>query len=223
MKDDTWIDVDRYIEDLFLGSDPVLEFALKKASEAGLPSINVSPTQGKMLNLLVQMQRAQSILEIGTLGGYSTIWMARALPQAGHLITLEINELHAQVARANIENAGLSDKVTVTLGPAAESLEKLISQGAGPFDFVFIDADKPGNPDYFRLAMKLTRPGSVIVVDNVIRDGAVVQADATDPAVIGTRELNRLVAAETTVSATQIQTVGSKGYDGFALIVVQDG
>ena len=220
MSAELWSEVDRYISDVLVGSDAVLEAALEASREAGLPPINVAPNQGKLLYLLARIQGARSILEVGTLGGYSTIWLGRALPAGGRLVTLELEPRHAEVARASIERAGLADVVTVRLGRAVETLAELDAEGAGPFDLVFIDADKPSNPDYFRWALRLTRPGSVIVVDNVVRNGAVVDPDSTDPAIRGTRALNELMAAERRVSVTEVQTVGSKGYDGFALALV---
>ena len=215
-----WAEVDAYISDLLVGADPVLDAALEASRAAGLPPINVAPNQGKLLHLLARVLGARSILEVGTLGGYSTIWLARALPPGGRLVTLEVEARHAEVARANVERAGLSDVVTIRLGRGVDSLEALDAEGAGPFDLVFIDADKPSNPEYFTWALRLSRPGSVIVVDNVIRNGAVVDADSTDPAVRGTRRLNEVMAAERRVSVTEVQTVGSKGYDGFALALV---
>jgi predicted O-methyltransferase YrrM len=220
MSAELWAEVDRYIVDTLVGSDAVLDAALEASREAGLPPINVAPNQGKLLNLLARVLGARSILEVGTLGGYSTIWLGRALPPGGRLVTLELEPRHAEVARASIERAGLADVVTVRVGRALDSLEALEAEGAGPFDLVFVDADKPSNPDYFRWALRLTRPGSVIVVDNVVRNGAVVDADSSDPAIRGTRELNELMASERRVSATEVQTVGSKGYDGFALALV---
>ena len=216
-----WIAVDRYIMDALIPSDPVLDAALEASAAAGLPPIQVSPAQGKFLHLLARVQGARTILEIGTLGGYSTIWLARALPPGGRLITLEADPHHAGVACANIAYAGLADVVELRQGRALETLPEL----AGPFDFIFIDADKPSNADYFTWALKLSRPGSLIVVDNVIRDGAVIDAASTDPDVQGVRRLNELLAAEQRVSATTIQTVGSKGYDGFtmALVTAEDG
>ncbi|HEX5265213.1 MAG TPA: O-methyltransferase [Acidimicrobiales bacterium] len=220
MSAELWSDVDRYITDVLVGSDAVLDAALAASREAGLPPINVAPNQGKLLHLLARIQGARSILEVGTLGGYSTIWLGRALPAGGRLVTLELESRHAEVARASVERAGLADVVTIRVGRALDSLEALEAEGAGPFDLVFIDADKPSNPDYFRWALRLTRPGSVIIVDNVIRNGAVVDPDSTDPAIRGTRELNEVMAAERRVSVTEVQTVGSKGYDGFALALV---
>lgn len=220
MTQPTWTAVDRYLDDLLVGHDAVLEAALRASAEAGLPAINVAPTQGKLLNLLARVRGARAILEIGTLGGYSTIWLARALPTGGRMVTLEIDAKHAEVARANLVRAGLSQRVEVRLGRALDSLERLETEGAGPFDLVFIDADKPNIPAYFKWALRLSRPGSLIVVDNVVRDGAVIDAESADPSVQGVRRLNELMASEPQVSATTIQTVGAKGYDGFALALV---
>ena len=220
MTQKTWTAVDRYLDDLLVGHDAVLEAALQASAAAGLPPISVSPTQGKLLNLLVRVRGARAILEIGTLGGYSTIWMARALPADGHLVTLEINPKHAEVARASIARAGLLALVEVRLGRALETLAQLGAEGAGPFDLIFIDADKPSLPEYFQLALPLSRPGSLIVIDNVVREGAVVDAASPDPSVQGVRRLNELMASEPRVSATAIQTVGAKCYDGFALALV---
>jgi predicted O-methyltransferase YrrM len=219
-SNDHWTDVDRYITDLFVPPDAALDAALQASSAAGLPAINVAPNQGKFLMLLAQIQGARNILEIGTLGAYSTIWLARALPADGHLITLEYDPKHAEVARANIARAGLANLVELRLGSALETLPRLVAEGAGPFDLIFIDADKPGYPDYFKWALKLSRRGSVIVADNVVRDGEVIDPASDDPRVQGMRRFNELLAAEPRVSATEIQTVGSKGYDGFALAVV---
>lgn len=185
-----------------------------------MPAINVTPSQGRLLALLAQSVRAKHILEIGTLGGYSTILLARVLQPGGKLITLEYEPKHAEVAQANLERAGLTDMVEIRVGVAMDSLPQIASEGHGPFDFVFIDADKVNNPGYFEWSLKLTRPGSLIVVDNVIRKGAVVHADSDDAYVQGVRRFNEMVAAESRVSATTIQTVGAKGYDGFALIRV---
>ncbi len=220
MSQRTWTAVDHYLDDLLVGHDAALEAALKASTDAGLPAINVSATQGKLLNLLARVQGARAILEIGTLGGYSTIWLARALPQDGRLISLEIDRQHAQVARSNIERAGLQRRVEMRVGPALESLSQLGAEAAGPFDLFFIDADKPNIPSYFKWALQLSRPGSLIVVDNVVRDGAVIDAASSDAGVQGVRKLNELMASEARVSATTIQTVGVKGYDGFAVALV---
>jgi predicted O-methyltransferase YrrM len=220
MTQEQWTAVDRYLTDQLLPPDPALDAALQASVAAGLPPINVSPTQGKLLHLLARMQPARNILEIGTLGGYSTIWLARALPAGGRLITLEADPKHAAVARANLVRAGLAEVVELRLGRALDTLPQLLSEGCGPFDLVFIDADKPGYPDYFTWALKLTRRGSLIVADNVVRKGAVIDPASSDPNVQGVRRLHELIAAEPRVSATAIQTVGSKGYDGFAIVLV---
>ena len=215
-----WARVDDYMAEAFLAPDPVLERALAASAEAGLPPINVAPNQGKLLHLLARARGARRILEIGTLGGYSTIWLARALPAGGRLITLELDPRHAEVARANIGGAGLSGVVDIRVGPARESLEALVAERVGPFDLTFIDADKPGTAAYFALALELSRPGSLIVVDNVVRDGKVADGDTGDAAVEGIRRFVERAAAEPRVTATAIQTVGVKGYDGFALLLV---
>lgn len=220
MSKELWTAVDRYINELFIPGDPVLEAALHASAEAELPSIQVSPPQGKLLHLLVRMQGARRILEIGTLGGYSAIWMARALPPGGHLLTLEADAKHAELARSNFARAGLTDAIEVKLGPALHTLPQLVAEGRGPFDLIFIDANKSTMAEYFDWALKLSRPGSVIIADNVIRDGEVIDAESKDEDVQGVRRFNERVATEPRVSATQIQTVGSKGYDGFALAVV---
>jgi len=217
---DQWTAVDAYLAETLVHSDVALDAALADSAAAGLPAINVTPNQGKLLHLLVRALGAQSILEVGTLGGYSTIWLARALPPGGRLITLESEPKHAAVARTNLARAGLAAVVDLRLGRALDTLPKIAAEGHGPFDFIFIDADKPSNPEYFVWALRLARRGSLIVVDNVIRDGAVVDADSTDPSVQGVRRLHDLIAAEPSVSATAIQTVGGKGYDGFTLALV---
>ena len=222
MAQQTWTAVDRYFSDLLLPPDPALDAALEASAAAGLPAANVSPTQGKLLWLLARIQGAGRILEIGTLGGYSTIWLARALPADGALITREADPDRARLARENVERAGLSEVVDVRLGRALDTLPRLAEDGLGPFDLIFIDADKPSNPDYLQWSLRLSRPGSVIIADNVVRDGTVVDAASDDPNVRGVRRFCELLAAEPRVSATAIQTVGSKGYDGFALAVVGD-
>lgn len=221
MTQDQWSAVDRYVADLLIPPDTSLDETLKASSAAGLPAISVSPPQGKLLMLLARMHGARNILEIGTLGGYSTIWLARALPAGGRLITLEAEARHADVARANIARAGLAGSVDLRLGLALNTLPQLEVEGRGPFDFIFIDADKPNIPEYFTWALRLSGAGSVIVVDNVVRQGAVVDATSTDTNVQGVRRFNDLLAAERRVDATTIQTVGSKGYDGFTLAVVR--
>ncbi len=215
-----WTAVDNYIADLFVPSDSILERALKVSDAVGLPGYNVSPTQGKLLQILAQIQGAKNILEIGTLGAYSTIWLARALPANGHLISLEVNPKHTKIARDNIRRAGLSSKVKVRLGPALETLPKLVAEGGSPFDLIFIDADKANISDYFLWALKLSRLGTLIIIDNVIRHGEVIDAKSDDPGVKGVRRLNELLAAEPKVNAIEIQTVGIKGYDGFAIVRV---
>jgi predicted O-methyltransferase YrrM len=217
MNHEQWTAVDQYITDLLIPADPALEGALAASVAADLPAISVSPAQGKLLMLLAQLQGAQNILEMGTLGGYSTIWLARALPEGGRLVTLEADPKHADVARKNLASAGLDSVVEVRLGRAAETLPQLVAEGRGPFDLIFIDADKPSYPEYFGWALKLARRGSVIIADNVVRKGAVADPASTDPNVRGVRRFNELVAAEPRLSATVIQTVGSKGYDGFTL------
>lgn len=217
---DRWTEVDRYLTGLFVGDDAALDAAVSASEASGLPPIQVSPPQGKLLELLARSVGARRILEVGTLGGYSAICMARALPDAGRLVTLEIDPKHAEVARRNLERAGVAERVEVRVGSALESLPKLEAEGAGPFDLVFIDADKPSNPDYFGWALRLTRPGSLIVVDNIVRDGSVVNESSTDANVIGVRRVNEMMAAEPRVSATALQIVGVKGWDGFSLALV---
>lgn len=215
-----WTAVDHYISDLFIPADASLDATLRASAEAGLPPIHVSPNQGKLLQLLAKVQGARAILEIGTLGGYSTIWLARALPAGGRLITLEADPKHAEVARTNIARAGLANIVELRLGRALDALSQLAAEKRGPFDLIFIDADKAGTPDYFAWALKLSRVGSLIIADNVVRNGALVDAVSNDPGVRGARRFHELVAAEPRVSATTIQTVGGKGYDGFTLALV---
>ena len=216
-----WTAVDQYLTDLLVQPDEALESALKASADAGLPNIQVSPNQGKLLMLLAKMCGARNILEIGTLGGYSTIWLARALPPGGKLITLEYEPRHADVARANIARAGLANVVELRLGRAIETLPQLQKEKRGPFDLIFIDADKPSTADYFDWSLKLSHSGTVIVVDNVVRKGAVVDANSTDPHVQGIRRFNERLGAEKRVTATAMQSVGSKGYDGFAIALVQ--
>ena len=220
MNQEQWTAVDRYITEMLVPPDAVLEAALEASDAAGLPRIAVAPNQGKLLQLLARARGARRILEIGTLGGYSTIWLARALPAGGRLITLEVEPKHAEVARANIARAGLASVIDVRLGAALETLPRLAAERAGPFDLTFIDADKSNIPSYFEWALKLAAPGGLIVVDNVIRDGAVVDDASTDPSVKGVRRLNELLRAEPRVSATTIQTVGARGYDGFTLAML---
>ena len=220
MTQEQWGAVDEYITDLFVPPDPGLEAALQSTIDADLPRINVAPNQGKLLHILALSHGASRILELGTLAGYSTIWLGRALPPDGKLISLEANPKHAEVARANIDRAGLSDKVEVRLGPALETLPKLAAEGQAPFDLVFIDADKVNTAEYFSWALKLTRRGSLIITDNVVRKGAVIDTNSTDENVQGIRRFNAALAIEPRVNATIIQTVGSKGYDGLAIALV---
>ncbi len=215
-----WAEVDRYFGDQLAPIDPALDAALKANEKAGLPTIDVTWFLGRFLELLVRMSGARRVLEIGTLGGYSTIWLARALPEGGQIVSLELNAHHAEVARANLRNVGLLDKVDLRVGRASESLADLDAGDAAPFDLIFIDADKSGYPEYLDWSLKLSRPGTVIVADNVVRDGKVIQADNADPDIQGVRRFTELVAAEPRLSATVLQTVGSKGYDGFAVAVV---
>ena len=220
MSDESWAAVDHYLaEELALG-DPALDAAVSQTAAAGLPPIAVSPTQGKFLHLLARAIGARAILELGSLGGYSTIWLARALDVGGRLVTLEADPKCAEVALANIERAGLSDTVELRLGPALQTLPLLVAEGGDPFDLVFIDADKQNTPEYFALALELTRPGSLIIADNVIRDGSVIDSTSEDPAVQGSRRLHAMLASEPRVSASTVQTVGVKGYDGFTLALV---
>ena len=221
MSQEQWTAVDRYIADLFIPSDPALDAALADSDTAGLPAINVSPVQGKLLHLLARLQGARNILEIGTLGGYSAIWLARALPAGGRLITLEASPKHAEVARANISRAGLAQVVELRLGKALDTLPQLAQENRGPFDLIFIDADKPGYPDYLPWALKLSRPGSLIIADNVVRKGGLADSANADPNVQGVRRFCELLAGEPKVSATILQSVGSKGYDGFAVALVE--
>lgn len=223
MSQERWSAVDRYLDGLLVPPDPVLEAARAAAAAAGLPAHEVAPNQGKLLQLLARLQRARAILELGTLAGISTIWLARALPEGGRLVTLEGDPLFADVARGNIARAGLADVVEVRLGRAADSLAALVEEGSGPFDLVFVDADKAGNPEYLGWALELTRPGSLIVADNVVRGGAVADPESSDPSVRGVRRFLELVAAEPRLSATAIQTVGLKGHDGLALALVVSG
>jgi predicted O-methyltransferase YrrM len=216
-----WTAVDRYLVENLIPSDPVLEEALQANIAAGLPTIDVAPNQGKLLHFLARIQGARRILEIGTLGGYSTIWLARALPSDGKLITLEVEAKHAEVAKANIERAGLSALVELRLGPALDSLVQLCAEGVRPFDFIFIDADKQNIPGYLEWSLRLSHPGTIIVIDNVIRDGAVIDPEDPDPRIQGVRRFFAMSAADPRLDATALQTVGSKGYDGFTLAIVR--
>ncbi|SDZ17340.1 Predicted O-methyltransferase YrrM [Amycolatopsis xylanica] len=216
MTQELWSTVDDYLTTTLSPDDPALEAARRRSDDAGLPPIAVAPNQGKLLHLLAKLAGARRILEVGTLGGYSTIWLARALPAGGELITLEFDPKHAEVARENLAAAGVGDRVDIRLGAAADTLPAL----DGTFEFVFIDADKVNNPTYFTEALRLTKPGSVIVVDNVVRGGAVADAASTDPSILGIRRMNELIAAEPRVDATSLQTVGGKGYDGLTIALV---
>jgi predicted O-methyltransferase YrrM len=215
-----WTSVDDYITSSIAPSDPVLDAALKASAAAGLPSIQVSAPQGKFLMLLAQMCGARAILEIGTLGGYSAIWLARALPPGGRLVTLEYDPTHAAVARTNLDRAGFASVARVIEGRAIDTLADVAREGLGPFDFIFIDADKVGYPDYLAWALRLSRRGTVIVADNIVRKGAIADAASTDASVLGVRRFNELIAADPRLSATTIQTVGAKGYDGFTIAIV---
>ncbi len=218
-----WTAVDGYLAGLLAPSDAALDAALAHSAASGLPPHQISPGQGKLLQLLARLQGARSILEIGTLGGYSTIWLARALPPGGRLITLELDPANAEVARQNLARADLEEVVEIRVGPALETLPALAADGRGPFDVVFIDADKPSGPEYLAWAIELSRAGSLIVADNVVRGGEVADAHSDDPRVRGVRRLLELLAAEPRVTATAIQTVGSKGYDGLAIALVTSG
>lgn len=223
MDQATFSAVDEFVASTVVPHDEALQAALDAAEAAGLPSIQVSPPQGKLLQMLVRLVGARAVLEFGTLGGYSSILMARALPDDGRLITLEANAEYAAVASASIERAGLGDVVEVRVGPALEALPGLEEEGAGPFDLVFIDADKVNTPNYFAWALDHTRPGSLIIADNVVRDGSLAEADSDDPATEAQRRLHETLTGEPRVTATTIQTVGVKGYDGFLIALVEDG
>jgi predicted O-methyltransferase YrrM len=220
MTHEKWTAVDQYFTDHFLPADPILDQVLQANQDAGLPAISVSANLGKFLMLLAQMIPATTILEIGTLGGYSTIWLARGLAPNGNVISLELSAKHADIARRNIELAGLAERVTIRQGAALDLLPTLEKDLSKPFDMIFIDADKSNNAAYFSWALRLSRRGSLIIIDNVVRDGAVISATSSDPSVRGVRQLTHLIAKEPRVSATAIQTVGSKGYDGFAMVRV---
>ena len=221
MSAELWADVDTYIVDKLVKEDASLAAALAANTAAGLPAMDVSAAQGKFLSLMVRITGARRILELGTLGGYSTIWMAKALPDDGRLVTLEYEPHHAAVARKNIDSAGIGDKVTIHVGAAVDTLPIVATDNTVPFDFIFIDADKPSNPIYLDWAVKLSRPGTVIILDNVIRDGKVLDPDNTDPRIIGTRAAYDIIGAHPRLEATALQTVGAKGWDGFAIMVVR--
>jgi predicted O-methyltransferase YrrM len=220
MNQDLWTAVDDYINSVTVRTDAALDMASAAAAAAKLPPISVTPAQGKLLHLIARAQGAARILEVGTLAGYSTIWLARAVPPEGRVITLESNATHADLARTNIDRAGLSGRVEVRLGDALETLPQLAAEQQPPFDFTFIDADRTNLAEYFDWAVRLSRPGSVIVVDNVVRKGAVVDASSDDPNVKGVRRFNERLKADTRVTATMVQTVSAKGYDGFAMALV---
>ncbi|WP_027820811.1 O-methyltransferase [Paraburkholderia bannensis] len=220
MNEQTWQAVDDWFSERLIGADEALDGALAASAKAGLRAINVAPNQGKFLHLLARIQGARRILEIGTLGGYSAIWLARALPGDGVLVSLEFNPDNAAVARANIARAGLGDKVTVVTGLALDSLDAMLRDGAAPFDFVFIDADKQSNPQYLERVLKLARPGTVIVADNVVRSGRIADASDRDADVVGLREYFERVTGDARLDTTAVQTVGSKGWDGFAITIV---
>ncbi|AXK36823.1 O-methyltransferase [Streptomyces armeniacus] len=222
MSQNQWTDVDQFLTEQLHAPDDVLDAAIADSVAAGLPEISVSANQGKLLHLIARIQAARTVLEIGTLGGYSTIWLARALPEDGRLVTLEADPGHADVARANLTRAGLDKKVEVRVGNAVETLPQLVDDEAAPFDLVFIDADKPNNPTYLEWSLKLTRPGSIIIGDNVVRDGTVVDAGTADPKTQGSRKLVELIGQNPRLSATAVQTVGTKGYDGFVLARVTE-
>jgi predicted O-methyltransferase YrrM len=217
---DLWNSVDRYFGEALIPADPKLDETLNANRAAGLPEIDVTPLQGRFLEVLARATGARRILEIGTLGGYSTIWLARALPDDGILVTLELEPKHAEIARANLAHAGLASRVDLRIGPAAKSLAVLAAEPAAPFDLIFIDADKAGYPDYLQLSLKLSRPGTLIVADNVVRDGKVIDPEDPDPNIQGVRRFIDLLAREPRLCATVLQTVAPKGYDGFALAVV---
>jgi predicted O-methyltransferase YrrM len=220
MNQDQWTKVDQYINEALLPADPAAEAALRESAAAGLPHIQVAPNQGRLLMLLALVRGARRILEIGTLGGYSTIWLGRALPAGGKLISLELEPKHAKVAQANVARAGLSDRVEIRIGPALESLKQLVQQKPEPFDMVFIDADKERNPEYLTEALRMCRRGSVIVVDNVVFHGNIADAQTKSSAIQGTRRMHELIARNPALTATAIQMVGTKGYDGMTLAVV---
>lgn len=217
-----WTSIDTYIAEYAVPPDDILDAAQQTALDAGLPSISLAPNQAKLLYLLARLQGARNILEIGTLAGYSTIWLARALPPDGRLITLEVDPKHAAVAEANLIRAGFKNMVEVRIGDALKTLPSVARAGEGPFDLVFIDADKQNIPEYFEWSLKLSRPGTLIIVDNVVREGTILDADTDDASVRGVRRLNELLAANPRVSATTIQTVGNKGHDGLTFALVNE-
>ena len=217
---EVWKSVDDFFTEALISPDPALEAATAANRQADLPAIDVTPLQGRFLELMIRATGARRVLEIGTLGGYSTIWMAQAVGPDGKVITLELDPHHAEVARRNFNQAGLSDRVELRLGPAAESLTGLIAENSAPFDFIFIDADKAGYPEYIKQSMKLSRPGTLIIADNVVRDGKVIDPDNPDLNIQGVRRFTELIAAEPRLSSTVLQSVVGKGYDGFAISIV---
>ena len=217
---DIWKKVDNFFTDALIPADGVLEAALAANREADLPAIDVTPLQGKFLEIMIRATNGRRVLELGTLGGYSTIWMARAVGLAGQVVTLELDSRHGEIAQRNLDNAGVADRVQLRIGPASESLAAMVSEKSAPFDFIFIDADKAGYPDYIEWSLKLSRPGTLIIADNVVRDGKVTDPSDPDPSIQGVRRFTELVADEPRLSTTVLQTVGSKGYDGFAIAVV---
>jgi predicted O-methyltransferase YrrM len=221
MPDNAWIAVDRYLNDLFVPPDSALEAALEASKEAGLPDIQISPGQGKFLHLLTRLHGARKVLELGTLGGYSTIWLARALPPGGRLVTLELEPAHARVARQNLKRAGLGEMVEIRVGPALTTLPQLAAERQGPFDLIFIDADKENYPEYLDWALQLSRPGTLIVADNIVQQGAVVDAADNRPKIEAVRRFNEKLAAHPRLTAAAIQVVGCKGHDGLAAAIVE--
>jgi predicted O-methyltransferase YrrM len=221
VSEQVWSEVDSYVERQIVGEDTALAAARQASAEAGLPPIALTPALGKLLYLLARVHGARRILELGTLGGYSTIWLARALPADGELVSLELNPQYAELAGANVERAGVGSLIKIEVGPALDSLRAMTAKQGGPFDFVFIDADKQSTPEYFELVLELVRPGSVIVTDNVVRDGKLIDPDSGDAGALGMRRFHELLAASTRVTATTVQTVGAKGYDGFTLALVE--
>lgn len=221
---DIWKQVDRYFADALVAPGDGFDAAIEANRKADLPAIDVTSLQGRFLELLVRVTGARRVLEIGTLGGYSTLWLTRALPEGGIVVTLELEPKHAEIARKNLQNAGLADRVDLRVGAASESLAAIVREPAGeqvaPFDFIFIDADKAGYPDYLQWSLRLSRPGTLIVADNVVRDGEVIDPENPDPNIQGVRRFTEMLSAEPRVSATVLQTVGSKGYDGFAIAIV---
>jgi len=220
MNQELFESVDKYISDLFGYEDEVLKGAIKSMEEANIPAISVSANQGKFLQLIARMNGAKRILELGTLGGYSTIWLGRALPYDGYLLTLELEQAHADVALQNIIKAGLDGVVEIKVGTALELLPQLVANGEEPFDLIFIDADKPPYAEYFEWALKLSKPGTVIIADNATREGQVLDDNSTDKRVLGVKKFNKALAENKRVSATIFQTIGTKEHDGMAIAVV---